>query len=78
MVKEGGVNLISKRKARLIEFLPEKIVIKIARRTIDGYLNKYAKINVNGYENIKKANGAKLFVCNHLSNSDGIVLDKIL
>ena len=45
MVKEGGVNLISKRKARLIEFLPEKIVIKIARRTIDGYLNKYAKIN---------------------------------
>ena len=49
MVKEGGVNLISKRKARLIEFLPEKIVIKIARRTIDGYLNKYAKINVNVY-----------------------------
>ena len=39
MVKEGGVNLISKRKARLIEFLPEKIVIKIARRTIDGYLS---------------------------------------
>ena len=70
--------MISKRKARLIEFLPEKIVIKIARRTIDGYLNKYAKINVNGYENIKKANGAKLFVCNYLSNSDGIVLDKIL
>ena len=78
MVKEGGVNLISKRKARLIEFLPEKIVIKIARRTIDGYLNKYAKINVNGYENIKKANGAKLFVCNHLSNSDGFILEKVL
>lgn len=57
MVKEGGRYFISKRKARLIEFLPEKIVIKIARRTIDGYLNKYAKINVNGYENIKKANG---------------------
>ena len=53
--------MISKRKARLIEFLPEKIVIKIARRTIDGYLNKYAKINVNGYENIKKANPAQLF-----------------
>ena len=70
--------MISKRKARLIEFLPEKIVIKIARRTIDGYLNKYAKINVNGYENIKKANGAKLFVCNHLSNSDGSILEKVL
>ena len=53
MVKEGGVNLISKRKARLIEFLPEKIVIKIARRTIDGYLNKYAKITNLGIKIIK-------------------------
>ena len=44
MVKEGGVNLISKRKARLIEFLPEKIVIKIARRTIDGYLISMQKL----------------------------------
>ena len=53
----------------------EKLVIKIARNKINGYLKKYAKINVSGYENIKKADGPKIFISNHLSNSDGLILD---
>lgn len=54
--------MMSKSTARLIELLPEKLVIKIARNKINGYLKKYAKINVSGYENIKKADGPKIFI----------------
>ena len=67
--------MMSKSTARLIELLPEKLVIKIARNKINGYLKKYAKINVSGYENIKKADGPKIFISNHLSNSDGFIIE---
>ena len=70
--------MMSKSMARLIKMLPEKLVVKIARNKINGYLKKYAKINVSGYENIKKANGAKIFICNNLSNSDGFIIEKVL
>ena len=70
--------MMSKNTARLIELLPEKLVVKIARNKINGYLKKYAKINVSGYENIKKADGPKIFISNHLSNSDGFIIEKIL
>ena len=70
--------MMSKSTARLIELLPEKLVIKIARNKINGYLKKYAKINVSGYENIKKADGPKIFISNHLSNSDGFIIEKVL
>ena len=59
--------MISKNSAKLMRFLPDKVVFKIARKAIDGYLDKYAEIKVNGYENIKKVDGAKIFICNHLS-----------
>ena len=70
--------MMSKSVARLIKLLPEKLVVKIARNKIDGYLKKYARINISGYENIKRADGAKIFICNHLSNSDGFILEKVL
>ena len=70
--------MMSKSVARLIKLLPEKLVVKIARNKIDGYLKKYAKINVSGYENIKKAEGPKIFISNHLSNAYGFFIDKVL
>ena len=70
--------MISKNSAKLMRFLPDKVVFKIATKAIDGYLDKYAEIKVNGYENIKKVDGSKIFICNHLSNSDGFILEKVL
>lgn len=70
--------MISKNAAKLMKFLPDKVVFKIARKIIDGYLDKYAEIKVNGYENIEKVDGAKIFICNHLSNSDGFILERVL
>ena len=46
--------MMSKATARIIQLLPEKLVVRIARNKVNGYLKKYAKINVSGYENIKK------------------------
>ena len=37
----GGINVISKNSAKLMRFLPDKVVFKIARKAIDGYLDKY-------------------------------------
>ena len=70
--------MISKSMAKLIDLLPEKFVLKIARNKVNGYLRKYAKINVSGYENIKTADGPKIFISNHLSNSDGFIIEKVL
>lgn len=70
--------MMSNTTLKILKFLPEKLVMKIARSKADGYLKKYANIYVTGYENIKKAQGAKIFISNHLSNSDGFVIEKIL
>lgn len=70
--------MVSKGAAKLIKILPEKLVIKIARKKIDGYINKYANIKVTGFNNIEKSKSAKIFICNHLSNSDGFVIEKVL
>lgn len=70
--------MLSKVVVSLIELLPESVVIKFAKTKSDRYLKKYADIKVEGLENIDKVDGAKIFVCNHLSNSDGLVLNKVL
>ena len=63
---------------KVLKLVPEDMLVKFAQRKVAGYLNKYANIHVEGFENIDKVDGAKIFVCNHLSNSDGLVMDKLL
>ena len=70
--------MLSKGMAVVINHLPEKIVVNCSKKIVRGYIKKYARINVKGIENIDKATGAKIFVCNHLSNSDALILDQIL
>jgi len=70
--------MISKSVARIIHMMPEKWFVFVAKKVANGYLDKYAKINIEGFENAEKANGPKIFICNHLSNSDGLILDRIL
>lgn len=62
----------------IIRKLPEGLVIKVAQKIAANYIKKYAKIKVNGIEKIDKVKKPRIFVCNHLSNSDGLVLAKIL
>ena len=70
--------MISTTTAKIINILPDKLVTYISKKIIGKYLKKYANINIVGTENLKGIKTPTLFICNHLSNSDGLVLDKAL
>lgn len=70
--------MISSQIAQVISLLPTKIAIMVSKTIIDKYINKYANIEIKGIENLKNISSPILFVCNHLSNSDGLILNKIL
>lgn len=70
--------MISTTAAKIINILPDKFVTNISKKVIDKYLTKYANINIEGSENLKGIKTPTIFICNHLSNSDGLVLSKTL
>ncbi|CAM2753277.1 lysophospholipid acyltransferase family protein [Hathewaya histolytica] len=70
--------MISPTMAKLISILPEGIVHFLARKVVDKNINKYANIKINGLENLKGIKTPTIFICNHLSNSDGLILGKVL
>lgn len=70
--------MISTTLVKLINILPDKLVTYISKKIVDQYLKKYANINIGGDENLKGIITPTIFICNHLSNSDGLVLDKAL
>jgi 1-acyl-sn-glycerol-3-phosphate acyltransferase len=70
--------MISPWVAKLIQYLPENFVTYMSKLIVNKYMNKYADIKVLGKDNLKNAKRPIIFVCNHLSNSDGLVLDRVL
>ena len=70
--------MLSPGIAKIIEICPNSIKIFMAKKIMLGYLKKYANIKIEGLENIEKYEGPKIFICNHLSNSDGLILSEIL
>ncbi|MDF2615292.1 MAG: 1-acyl-sn-glycerol-3-phosphate acyltransferase [Clostridia bacterium] len=70
--------MISTTTAKIINILPDKLVTYISKKVVDKYLKKYANITIEGSENLKGIKTPTIFICNHLSNSDGLVLDKAL
>ena len=65
--------MISTTASKIINILPDKIVTYISKKVVDKYLKKYANINIEGNENLKGIKVPTIFICNHLSNSDGLV-----
>ena len=70
--------MISPGVARIIGYLPKDVVRFFSRKLIKRYLKNYADIEVKGMENLKDVKRPILFVCNHLSNSDGLVINDVL
>ncbi len=70
--------MISATTAKIINILPNKFVTYISKKMVNKYLKKYASISIQGSENLKGLKIPTIFICNHLSNSDGLVLDKAL
>ncbi len=70
--------MISPRMAKFINYIPDSILVPIAKKIVDRYIKKYANIIINGEENLKNIQEPVIFVCNHLSNADGLILNKLL
>jgi len=70
--------MISPILLRIIDFLPDKVVSFIANKLLDTYISKYANIKTHGMEKIADIKSPIIFICNHLSNADGIVLNRLL
>ena len=70
--------MLSPTLVKIINAMPESLLIKTTKFIANRLLNKYANIKIEGMENIDKVDGPKIFICNHLSNADGLILDKIL
>lgn len=64
--------------AKIINVLPDRFVIYVSKKVVDKLLKKYANIIIEGSESLKGIKIPTIFICNHLSNSDGLVLDKAL
>lgn len=62
----------------IFKILPENLLVKMAKRVTNGYIKKYARLKVEGLKNIEGTEGPFIFICNHLSNADGLILNKIL
>lgn len=70
--------MLSPLTIKLIKIMPEGMQVFFGKRITERFLKKYAKLHVENFESIEQIQGPKIFICNHLSNSDGIVLNKIL
>jgi len=70
--------MISKRTARIIEILPKPLVRWLAKYITDKYISKYTKITVINKGKPDNIKSPVIYICNHLSNSDGLILNKVL
>ncbi len=63
----------------LINLLPDAVVVKFVKIYVDTMIKKRAKLNIQGIENLNESlKRPCLFVCNHLSNSDALIINKVL
>lgn len=70
--------MISPKLAKIIDYLPDKFVNFAAGKIVNYIIKKYANIDFKGEENLNNIKKPVIFICNHLSNSDALILDKIL
>jgi len=70
--------MLINKAAKLINILPKPIVVKIAKYIVKKLMAKYAKITVINKERLDKIKDPVIFISNHLSNSDGLILNEVL
>lgn len=59
--------------------LPETFKVKLVKSYVESKLQRHAKVTVKGLENLNSdLKRPYLFVCNHLSNSDALIINKVL
>ena len=69
--------MISPGTSKFIGYLPKGLIRFLANKILYGYIDKFANITVTGKENLKNVKKPILFICNHLSNSDALILSRV-
>lgn len=70
--------MISPGVAKMVGYLPKGVIRFFSSKLIDRYLKTYATIEIKGMENLENVEKPILFICNHLSNADGLLINKVL
>lgn len=70
--------MLSPTLVKIINIFPDNTVRFVASKIVDRYIKKHANLKIEGKENLDMAKGPNIFICNHLSNSDGLILNKLL
>lgn len=70
---------MNKLLLKSVTLLPDPLITKFVRFYVNLQMKKHVKLEVKGLENLNcNFKRPYLFVCNHLSNSDGLILNKVL
>lgn len=67
-----------KKMLNILSKAPSFIVKPSVRGLVKVFLNKYANIIVHNPQNLDNIEGPVIFISNHLSNADGLVLNRVL
>ncbi|MBW6411824.1 lysophospholipid acyltransferase family protein [Clostridium weizhouense] len=70
--------MLSPTIVKILGVFPESVLIKFGQMKVKSYMRKYANITLKGIENLDGVKKPRIFISNHLSNADGLVLDKVL
>ncbi len=73
------MSLILNAFANVSRMLPKNVRISLTRKLIDKFLDTYSEIEVINKEVIEKRKGIPtIYIGNHLSNVDGVLLNRLL
>ncbi|MBV4440342.1 lysophospholipid acyltransferase family protein [Clostridium tyrobutyricum] len=69
--------MISPLVVKLVGCFPKSITGYISDKVLNGYVKKYADMDIIGKEHLNGVKRPILFISNHLSNSDALVLGNV-
>lgn len=78
MKKISFMKVITSFVLILEKIIPEKTLKKIVSFGVDVYIKKYSNLKVINKNKLDNINAPVIFICNHLSNADGLILNKVL
>lgn len=67
-----------KKMLNVLSKAPSFIVKPSVKGLVKVFLNKYANIIMHNHETLENVKGPVIFISNHLSNADGLVLNTVL
>ncbi|EJP6472526.1 1-acyl-sn-glycerol-3-phosphate acyltransferase [Clostridium botulinum] len=70
--------MISPRMTKIIGHMPKGLLKFLSQKILNSYINKYANLSINGKQNLENINKPIIFISNHLSNSDALIINKVL